>query len=87
MAYVASRLASAIDLTDRLISSALLFVLVLLAETIRALVISGIDPARFGLIWIRWGVPSALYTAVAVPLLLAAARAIFGGTRWLRGES
>lgn len=87
MAYVTARLASAIDLTDRLISSAMLFALVLLAETIRALVVSGVDPTRLGLIWIRWAVPTALYTAVAVPLLLAAARAILGGSRWLRGES
>jgi rod shape-determining protein MreD len=86
MAYVTVRLASAIDLTDRLVSSAMLFVLVLVAETIRALVVSSVDPTRFALIWIRWGVPTALYTAVAVPLLLAAGRAILGGSRWLRGE-
>ena len=86
MAYMTARLASAVDLTDRLISSAMLFVLVLLAETIRALLISGLDPTRFGLIWIRWGVPTALYTAVAVPLLIAAVRALLGGSRWLHGE-
>jgi rod shape-determining protein MreD len=87
MAYVTARLASAIDLTDRLISSAMLFALVLLAETIRALLVSGVDPARFALLWIRWGVPTALYTALAVPLLLAAGRAILGRPRWFHGES
>ena len=75
-----------VGLTSLAWCTAMLFVLVLLAETIRALLISGLDPTRFGLIWIRWGVPTALYTAVAVPLLIAAVRALLGGSRWLRGE-
>jgi len=80
-AFVTARLVSAIDVTDRLVSSAALFVFVLLAETIRALVVSGGEPTRFGLDWIRWALPTAAYTAVAVPLLLAAARATVGGSR------
>jgi len=83
-AYVIARLASAIDLSDRLISSAILLVFVLLAETIRTLIISGGEPTRFGLDWIRWALPTAVYTAVAVPLLLAAARATIVESRWPR---
>lgn len=87
MAYVTTRARSAVDMTDRVISSAMLFLMVLLAETIRTLVIGGIDPARVGMIWIRWALPTALYTGIAVPLLILATRSILGRTRWFSGES
>ena len=85
LAYAASRLAASVDLTDRIISSVVLGILVFLAEAIRAFVLSGINLEQFGLLLLRWALPTAVYTGIAVPILIATVLKIIGQPRWLRG--
>ncbi|MBM3287998.1 MAG: rod shape-determining protein MreD [Candidatus Eisenbacteria bacterium] len=87
MSLVVSRLSEAIDTRDPVLGSFLLFLAVLLAETVKVPFIGGYDPSRFALVWLRWSLPTALYTAVAVPLLVAGAHAVMGEKRWLGGRS
>lgn len=87
MAYATARISDALEASDPVVASALLTLAVLVAETIRALVVSLGDPAGIGLIWIRWALPTALYTGIAAPLIAGAARKIFGGSRWFGGRA
>lgn len=87
MAYATARAASAVDLGDRVLSAGMLAVMVLLAETIRALAVSGLQLETFASIWLRWAVPTAVYTGVAVPILIACLRAVLGVRRWLDAGS
>ena len=87
MAYVTARISEAVEATDPIVASALLVLVVLIAETIRALVVSLGDPAGVGLLWLRWALPTALYTGIAAPLLAGAARKIFGWSRWFGGRT
>ncbi|MDM7916526.1 MAG: rod shape-determining protein MreD [Candidatus Eisenbacteria bacterium] len=87
MGYVTARISAAVDASDPIVSGALLTLLALLAETIRALALSAFDPGKFVLLWLRWGAPTALYTGIAVPLIVWAAQSILGQARWLRGRA
>jgi rod shape-determining protein MreD len=82
MAYLAGRISDAVETSDPVVASAMLFVAMLAVETIRSILIAGFEPARIGLIWIRWGAPTALYTAVAAPVLAAAIHSVIGDSRW-----
>jgi rod shape-determining protein MreD len=84
LAFVTSRIGSALDLEDRIISSVVLGILVFMAEVIRAFVLSGIDLKEFLLLSVRWALPTAGYTAVAVPLFVLAVQTVLGSKRWLR---
>lgn len=85
LAFITTRIATTVDLKDRLVSSIVLAILVFLAEAIRAFVLSGIDLREFGLLLVRWALPTAVYTGIAVPILTGAIMAILKQTRWLRG--
>ncbi len=87
MAYVTARISDAVEASDPIVASALLMLVVLIAETIRAVVISLGDPAGVGLIWVRWALPTAVYTGIAAPLIAGAARRIFGWSRWFGGRT
>lgn len=87
MAYVTARISDAVEASDPIVASALLLLVVLIAETIRALVVSIGDPAGVGLVWIRWALPTALYTAIAAPMIAGVARKIFGWQRWFGGRT
>jgi rod shape-determining protein MreD len=87
MGYLTGRVSEAVEASDPIVAAAVLFVVMLAAETIRSILIAGLDPGRVGLIWIRWGVPTALYTAIAAPILTSAFRSLTGETRWFGARS
>jgi rod shape-determining protein MreD len=87
MAYVTARISDAVEASDPIVASALLLLVVLIAETIRALVVSLGDPVGVGFLWVRWALPTALYTGIAAPLIAGAARKIFGWSRWFGGRT
>lgn len=87
MALFTAWLNEAMDATDPIVAGFLLFLAVLVAESIRALCVGGPDLGRFALIWIRWSLPTAVYTGIGVPLLAAGAGAILKERRWLGGRS
>ncbi len=82
MAYLTGRVSDAVEASDPLVASAVLFLVMLASETIRSILIAGLDPGRVGLIWIRWALPTAAYTAIAAPVLAAAVRSVTGESRW-----
>jgi rod shape-determining protein MreD len=84
MAFATARASSSVDLRDRVLSSVVLFFAVLLAEFVRALGLGLASPSDIPLLVIRWGLPTALYTAVATPLLITLSHAVLGESRWLR---
>ena len=86
MALFTAWLSEAMDATDPIVAGFLLFLAVLVAESIRALCVGGPDVGRFALIWIRWSLPIAVYTGVGVPLLVAGTGAILKERRWLGGR-
>jgi rod shape-determining protein MreD len=87
MALATARVSSSIDLRDRILSSVVLLFGVLLAETVRAIGLGVGNPSDIPLLLIRWGLPTAVYTAIATPLLIALSQAVLGESRWLRGRS
>ncbi|MBD3163366.1 MAG: rod shape-determining protein MreD [Candidatus Eisenbacteria bacterium] len=87
LAYVTARASNAVDLGDRILAAGMLTVVVLLAESIRALALSGFQPATFLSIWVRWSLPTAVYTGIAVPILIACLRGVLGTRRWLDAGS
>lgn len=87
LAYLTTRLREAVEASDPVVAAALLFIVVLASESIRSLVVAGFDPVRLGLTWIRWALPTAAYTAVAIPILIWILRDLIGLPRWFRGAS
>jgi rod shape-determining protein MreD len=87
MAYVTARISDAVEASDPIVASALLLLVVLISETVRALLVSLGDFGNLGLIWLRWALPTALYTAIAAPLIAGAARRVFGWSRWFGGRT
>ncbi len=87
LAYLTTRLKEAVEASDPVVAAALLFLVVLAAETIRSVVVGGFDPLGVGLIWIRWALPTAAYTAVTVPILLWLLNDLIGLPRWFRGST
>lgn len=87
MALATARASTAVDLSDRILSSVVLFFAVLLAEAVRAIVLGAANPGEIALLLVRWALPIALYTAIAAPLIAGAAKLVLGETRWLRGRS
>jgi rod shape-determining protein MreD len=86
MALFTTWLSEAMDAKDPIVAGFLLFLSMLVGESIRALCVGGLDLGHLGLIWIRWALPTALYTGIGVPLLVAAARAVLRERRWLGGR-
>lgn len=87
MAYLTGRVSEAVEASDPIVAAAFLFGATLAAETIRSILLSGLDPGRIGLIWIRWSLPTALYTAIAAPILVMAAHSLIGESRWFGARS
>ncbi len=86
MALFTAWLSEAMDASDPIVAGFLLFLAVLVAESIRALCVGGPDVGRFAMIWIRWSLPTAAYTGLAVPILAAGAGAVLRERRWLGGR-
>lgn len=84
MAFATARASGSVDFRDRVLSSVVLFFAVLLAESVRALGLGLSQPSDIPLLLIRWGLPTALYTALATPLLILLCHAALGESRWLR---
>ncbi len=82
MAYLTGRISEAVEASDSVVAAAVLFLVMLASETIRSILIAGPDLSRVGLIWIRWGIPTSLYTAIGAPILAAAFRSLTGEARW-----
>jgi len=82
MAYLTAIISDAVESSDAIVAAAVLFVVMLAGETIRSILIAGLEPGRIGLIWIRWVLPTALYTAIAAPLLAVAIHSVTGDSRW-----
>lgn len=87
LGYLTTRLKEAVEASDPVVAAALLFIVVLAAETVRSLVVAGLDPVDLGLIWVRWALPTAAYTAVAVPILIWVLHDLIGLPRWFRGTA
>jgi rod shape-determining protein MreD len=87
MALATARASSAVDLSDRILSGVVLFFAVLLAESVRACILGAGNPGEIALLWVRWALPVAFMTAIAAPLVTAAASSVLGDSRWLRGRS
>jgi hypothetical protein len=87
MALAAARVSTSVDLSDRILSSVMLFFAVLLAEVVRAIVVGAANPGEIPLLLVRWALPIALYTAIAAPLIAGAVKMVLGESRWLRGRS
>jgi rod shape-determining protein MreD len=86
MALFTAWLREAMDASDPIVAGLLLFLSTLVAESIRALCVGGPDLGRFIMIFLRWALPTAIYTGVGVPLLVAGGRAILRERRWLGGR-
>ncbi len=87
LALATAWITEAVDASDPIVTGVLLFLVVGIAETVRALCAAGPDLSRFALIWIRWALPTALYTGIATPVIVAAAHAILKEKRWLGGRA
>ena len=87
LAYLTNRLSEAVDNTDPIVSSTFLSLVVLAAETVRALFTSASNLAGFPFVWVRWALPTAAYTGVAAPLISAFCRWVFATPGWFRGRS
>lgn len=87
LALLTSWASESVDASDPIVGGALLFLVALAAETIRALALSGLDPGRFILLWLRWGLPGAAYTGIAGPIVVSLFHAMFAERRWLGGRA
>ncbi len=81
--WLAARSSLGIDRNSAVTQVLLLLLASLLAETVRAIFFVGPDPATLPLFWIRWALPGAIYTTLALPVATWILCGILGTRRWL----
>jgi len=87
MAYATARISEALESTDPVVAALLLLLVVLIGETVRCVFVAGADPGRMVVIWLRWVLPTALYTCIVAPLAVALVHGALGGSRWFGGRT
>ncbi len=87
MAYVTARISDAVEASDPIVASASTHARRAHRRDDPGGVISVGEPAGVGLIWVRWALPTAVYTGIAAPLIAGGARRLFGRTRWFGGRT
>jgi len=73
-----ARLARSLDRHNPVVLVFLLFIASLIAESVRALFLAGGSPWQAILLWFRYGLPGAVYTALVVPALAWALQKVSG---------
>lgn len=81
--WLAARSSLGIDRNSAVTQVLLLFLASILAETVRAVFIAGSEPVNLPLFWIRWALPGAIYTTLALPAATWTLCRIVGTRRWL----
>jgi rod shape-determining protein MreD len=76
-----------LDRGNPLVIPVLIFVAAFSADAVRVLLAGVHDPGSIPLLVLRWALPGALYTTLAVPVLAWAASRVLGSRSWIPGAA
>jgi len=78
---------NSLDRHNPLVQVFMLLLAALVAETVRVIWMAGSHPGSIPELWLRWAVPGAFYTALALPLLASGVARLLGRRDWLFGAA
>ena len=76
-----------LDRHNPLVQVFMLLTAALVAETVRVVWMAGANPGAIPALWMRWALPGAVYTALALPLIASGAARLLGRRDWLFGAA